>query len=280
MNRLQKKCFIASAGFHLLLLLILFVGPAFFSGSKPRNTEVLTFFDLSKVTDGPTTGTGNPNPIPPAPQPQIREIVQPAPQLPIAQPIVKPRVPAPQPEPEKEVKSNERNPFAEKPPTKPQVSTRIVKGTTAKPTNSPTKDNAEAKTREQAARLAAELRSAASILKNSLSKGTAFEMPGTGGQASVNWAQAVVSIYYDAWIPPAGLEANDEVNTKVSVTIAANGDVVSARIINASGNAVADDSVQRTLNRVKSAAPLPAGSKDKQRTIVIIFNPAVKKLAG
>ncbi len=31
MNRLQKKCVIATAGLHLLLLVILFVGPAFFN---------------------------------------------------------------------------------------------------------------------------------------------------------------------------------------------------------------------------------------------------------
>ena len=35
MNRLQKKCVIATAGFHLLLLVILFVGPAFFN-EKPK----------------------------------------------------------------------------------------------------------------------------------------------------------------------------------------------------------------------------------------------------
>ena len=42
MNRLQKKCLIATAGFHLLLLVILFVGPAFFAPSpKPDDTQVL-----------------------------------------------------------------------------------------------------------------------------------------------------------------------------------------------------------------------------------------------
>ena len=36
MNRLQTKCVIATAGIHLLLLVILFVGPAFFA---PRHQE-------------------------------------------------------------------------------------------------------------------------------------------------------------------------------------------------------------------------------------------------
>src|SRR5690242_635415 len=45
MNRLQKKCFIASAGTHGLLFVILFVGPAFLSGrdTKAENVEVLDF---------------------------------------------------------------------------------------------------------------------------------------------------------------------------------------------------------------------------------------------
>ncbi len=42
MNRLQKKCVIATAGFHLLLLVILFVGPAFFNArQKPDDSQVL-----------------------------------------------------------------------------------------------------------------------------------------------------------------------------------------------------------------------------------------------
>ena len=42
MNRLQKKCVIATAGIHLLLLLILLVGPAFFNPQpKPDDTQVL-----------------------------------------------------------------------------------------------------------------------------------------------------------------------------------------------------------------------------------------------
>ena len=39
MNRLQKKCVIATAGVHLLLVVILFVGPAFFY-SKPKADDL------------------------------------------------------------------------------------------------------------------------------------------------------------------------------------------------------------------------------------------------
>src|ERR1051326_3021211 len=64
MNRLQKKCFIASAGTHLLLMVILFVGPAFQS-SKHDKSEDLPLLDIipSKTVDAlvaPSGGTPPP----------------------------------------------------------------------------------------------------------------------------------------------------------------------------------------------------------------------------
>jgi len=87
MNRLAKKCVVASTGLHLLLVVILFVGPAFLvSQNKPDNLPVLTFIPL-KTVDDLVSGGGNPNARPPAP------VVQPPPPQPQAQP------PAPAPEP-------------------------------------------------------------------------------------------------------------------------------------------------------------------------------------
>ena len=89
MNRIQKKCIIASAGFHLFLVGVLFVGPGFFtSNPKVEDASVLTFVPLEttyeKIAGG---GTPNGNPLPPAPalqqlrQPQA-EPPKPAPQQP------------------------------------------------------------------------------------------------------------------------------------------------------------------------------------------------------
>src|SRR5262249_55672353 len=88
MDRLQKKCFIASAGIHLLLALIRIIGPAFISTkNKPDDSPILDFVPV-KTVDALISGGGNPNakPPPPAPTPQ-------------PQPPVPP--PAPQAEPEK-----------------------------------------------------------------------------------------------------------------------------------------------------------------------------------
>src|SRR3974390_1694473 len=79
MDRLQKKCVVASTGLHLLLGLILLVGPAFvLSKSKPDNMPVLDFDPLKTVDDlissggGPTAKSApaplvKPEPLPPAP---------------------------------------------------------------------------------------------------------------------------------------------------------------------------------------------------------------------
>ena len=71
MDRLQKKCFLASTGLHLLLLLILLVGPAFVSSrSKPDNLPILDFVSL-KTVDALISGGGNPDAKPP-PAPLVK----------------------------------------------------------------------------------------------------------------------------------------------------------------------------------------------------------------
>ena len=104
-------------------------------------------------------------------------------------------------------------------------------------------------------------------------------MPGNSSVAYANYATVVKSVYEQAWILPNDV-ASDDANTKVSVTIASDGTVISARIITPSGDAGLDASVQRTLERVKSIAPFPEGATEKERTYIINFNPQVKRLLG
>ena len=71
MDRLQKKCFIASAGFHLLLALILLIGPAFLtSKSTPENVPLLDFVPVRTV-DSLLSGGGDPKATPPLAQPAL-----------------------------------------------------------------------------------------------------------------------------------------------------------------------------------------------------------------
>ncbi len=84
-----------------------------------------------------------------------------------------------------------------------------------------------------------------------IAPGTTLEAfgPGGGGEVYASYDQVVQSIYWHAWTPPEDA-ASDKAVTKASVTIASDGSVLSARIINPSEDSSVDRSVQRTLDRV------------------------------
>ncbi|HEX3890349.1 MAG TPA: hypothetical protein VHX90_05805, partial [Verrucomicrobiae bacterium] len=176
MNRLQKKCVIATAGFHLLLLVILFVGPAFFN-SKPKvdDSQVLDVIPANLIDAAFNSGVKGAQPPPPTPivtPPQP----QPTPTPPTPKQIVQP-TPAPQPtlltkletyfKPEPKPDLNPVEKPEKTPPHKIEVNTQLVTRNSLK--NSPT---AKPKSNSQAAKnLVAELRS-------KLSSATQIEMPG------------------------------------------------------------------------------------------------------
>jgi TonB family protein len=273
MNRLQKKCVIATASFHLLLLVILFVGPAFFwSREKPDTSPVLEMISPVLV-DTASTGVQSPPP-PPAPTPIITPPQPPTPPAP--QPVVQP-APAPQPtiaervekfftpEPAKSVPAT-----TEIQPHTPKINltltTHIVPKNNSTP-NKTTPDNSKA------------INSALTALRNNLSHATEIAPVGNSSTAAANYAQVVKSIYEQAWILPDDM-TSDAANTKVRVTISSDGTVVSAKIITPSGDAKLDASVQRTLERVQVIAPFPPGSTDTERTYIINFNPQIKRMLG
>jgi TonB family protein len=264
MNRLQKKCVIGTAGVHLLLLVILFVGPAFFySRPKADDMQVLDVIPANLIDAAFNSGVANATPPPPAP---------------VAPPQPPPSVPAiTPPAPEKIVKAEPVKPpdklspdnltpvvkISKTEPRKIQISTQLVArtGTDASP-------NAAARARA--------IRSALQNLKSNLKPGTTIDMPGNSSVAYANYATVVKSVYEQAWILPNNV--SDNANTKVSVTIANDGTVITARIITSSGDTGLDASVQRTLERVRFIAPFPEGATEKERTYIINFNPQVKRL--
>lgn len=275
MSRLQKKCFIGATGFHLLLLLILVIGPAFFVADKVDDSPVLEFIPM-KLTDEKLSGGGSPAPAPPAPQPQPPQPqpqVQPQPQ-PVRQPdppkaVETPKITKPDPD------ALEAKP--EKKTRQVQISDKIVKlKNPSKPTTT-TSTQTSANNERQ--------RQVANALKNihgSLSQTTTVEMPegpGGGGVSYANYAQEVRRVYTEAWRIPSDVD-DDEATVKVSVTIARGGNVVSSRIVQSSGSAAVDRSIQATLDRVTFVAPFPQGAKESQRTFTISFGLKAKKLLG
>jgi protein TonB len=265
MNRLQKKCFIASAGLHGLLALILFVGPAFLmSRDKPVDVPLIDFVPV-KTVDALVSGGGNPKaqppPAPQPPAPQPRAAVAPAPP-PKREPVVEKTEPA-----------RERR-------HKIEVSTTLVRRDT--PESSAARAAADRRAREaaQARReAAAAIGQTVAGIQRGLSPSTSIELqgPGGGGVPYANFLQAVKKVYTDAWLVPDGI-TDDSATATASITIARNGRVISASIIRFSGNGAVDHSVQMTLDRVRYAAPLPDGAPEEQRTVTINFNLKAKLL--
>jgi TonB family protein len=294
-NRLQKKCFVASTGLHLLLLLILLVGPAFMaSQSKPDNMPVLDFVALKTVDDA-LSGGGNPNANPP---PATFVKPEPAPPAPVAKPAPPPPEKVRPPEPQKETVPEvapRKDPEYSLEPSKERKPRKINIDLTPIKRPRDTQEDAKAQARAEEAeaqedarrerdrrnRIAAAFGSAANNLESSLSGSTSIELkgPGGGGVPYANFLQAVKSIYQNAWIVPDGI-TDDNATTGAAVTIARDGTVVSSHITRSSSNPGVDRSVQVTLDRVKVAVPLPDTATENQRTVKINFNVAAKRAAG
>ncbi len=281
MNRFQKKCFVASAGFHLLLALILLVGPAFLSSpGKSDDLAVLDFVPV-KTVDALVSGGGNPKAQPPAPAPTPQPPPQPAaPPPPKVDPPAAKAEPAPK-EPIKEIKNDSASlePSKERKHTV-EVNTRLVKRTTTATSDAKARADAQAKELADARRQAtAAIRQAVSGIQGGVSGSTTIELkgPGGGGLPYANWLQAVKSVYSNAWLLPDGV-TDESATATASVTIARDGTVLSARITRFSRNSGVDHSVQSTLERVKYAAPLPDDAREDQRTVSINFNVKTKLL--
>ncbi|HAO80004.1 MAG TPA: hypothetical protein DCQ92_13740 [Verrucomicrobia subdivision 3 bacterium] len=280
MNRLQKKCLIATAGFHLLLLVILLVGPGFFT-AKPKmdDTQVLEVIPANLIDAAFSSGVKAAQPPPPTP------IVKPP--EPQPQPTPEPPKPVVKPEPVKppdKLPPDDLKPVV-KPSTKPPEHIikpdlkPIVRKTPPKNTdNSEAENAAKEQKRLRDQRLKA-FKSALTSIKENSSSATTVEMPGASSVSYANYASVVKSIYEREWRTPDDA-ASDDANTRVSVTIARDGTVLSSRMLTPSGDASVDRSVQRTLDRVTFIAPFPDGSKEKEKTFIINFNLKSKRMLG
>jgi TonB family protein len=261
MNRLQKKCVLATAGIHLLLFVILLVGPAFFNRRpKADDLQVLDVIPANLIDAQFNSGVRGAQPPPPD--------LQPAPQPPAPSPVVSQPLPAPSPEPVVKPEPVKTTPAPDKvQPHKIQIDTHLVTRNASQKTSTP----------DNSAQQARALRKAIKNLKQNFSPSTTVDMPGNSSVAYANYASAVKSVYEQAWLLPNSI-ASDNENVKVTVTIASDGTVISARIVDSSGDDALDASVQRTLERVTFVAPFPDGSTDKQRTYTINFNPQLKRM--
>jgi TonB family protein len=275
MNRLQKKCVIGTVGIHLLLLLILIVGPAFFNQEpKLDNSQILEVIPSNLIDANANSGVQNAQP--PAPTPVIPKPLQPIPLPPKI--VTPPPTPTPTPTPsllvrvEKYFKPTPAvtpnlTPAEHQP--KPQqnninVSTQLVKRTAPKNTSKP--DNSRV------------INNTVKNLSKELSSSTKIDMPGNASASYASYASVIKTVYDRALLPHVPSEvANKSEKTEVKIVIGSDGTVISSEIISPSGDPAWDNSVQRTLDSVTFVAPFPDGATEKERTYTLGFTPEVEQ---
>jgi TonB family protein len=300
MTRLQKKCLVAAVGAHFLALVVLLCSA--FIPSHPKTDDVPYLEAIpSKTIDAMlNSGAAQAQPTPPTP-PAAQPVQPPAPAPTPPPPTVEPTKPQPEPtpappKPVEPVKPPEPvepdNPTPEPKVTKPKPQPHKIDVSLKEVTRKNVKDTddskAQAEAEEKAAAKAAQraqearearvkaFRSAARNIKDSAASPTTVDLPVNSSAAYANYSSVVLSIYTDAWTLPSNSDS-DEAIVKVSVTIARDGRVVNAHILDRSGDRNVDSSVQRTLDRVTEIAPFPDGSTDSERTYIIYFNLKAKR---
>jgi TonB family protein len=291
MNRLQKKCVIGTVGIHLLLLVILIVGPAFYNQQpKMDDTQVLDMIPANLVDAAVNSGVQGAQP-PPTPKPVTP---QPPQQQPLFAPppkIVQPPTPAPAPAPEP-VRTPSPSLLKEfedyfKPKPEPAVKPDLTPEKRTTENTQPkiqvslkkvSRNDVKNTEQENNAQTQRAIKNTLSSLSHSLSSATTVDMPGNSSAAYASYASVVKSVYEQALRSnlPSQVAGNSEI-TKVRITIANDGTVISSEVISPSGDPAWDDAVQRTLDQVKFIAPFPNGAAEKQRQYTLNFNPEVER---
>ena len=303
MSQLQKKCFVLSAGAHLLLLAVLFLGTAFFNARHKEQSAVpLDLLNAKIVEDalarggspGPesTASVAAPTPTPPAPTPPVEVVTPPTPpKETVVEPPAKVEVPKKvETIPIEKSVPKKTDTKVEPPKTVEKTAPSKIKVNTSKVVTRAADDQAKAKAAadkaardREIARLAAagsKINNSLTALRSSLSQGVSIGTPGAGGEGFVNYGQYVIAVYQNAWITPNDI-ADDNLIVQVTVTIARDGTVLKASVSRKAGVGALDKSVQRALDRVQSIGrPFPESIRDGQRTFQLDFNLKAKRQLG
>jgi len=316
MNRLEKKCVIASTAFHTLLLGILLFGSALMPGPDQTSFKPITVYSAAAVSEAMTSGGSPdaniaPSPVtPPAPPAENPPTPKPVVQPPVAKAQVEPVEPpkpvrheTPKPPVERvEIPKDVKIPNLEKvKPVKVKPEPKEVVEAPKPPhkilldKNSSKiavrKSDEKAKAAQEAAEWAAndarrktakEIASSYRNISKNLSSSTAVAIePGNGapGALSVNYRGLIASKYYNAWSAPADVDDSTP-PVGVSVTIDRNGNVKSAHIVKSSGNKAMDRSIINVLEAVTFFEPFPASIKEQEMTVDIKFNILGKRGTG
>jgi len=290
MTRLQKKCLIAVMGTHLMIVIVLACSGFIRPSPKIDDSQILEGIPLKAIDAALNSGVRNAVQPPPTPvvEPPTPTPTPPQQQQPVQAPVQPPK-PAPEPvhqetPPPQDTRPSEL-PTPEKPKKPHPIDVDLNKKVTRKPTDDPAAQaKEEAREAARQAKLAADararaVRTALNKISKNASSATSIDMPGDSTVAYANYASIVKTVYTVAWNVPEDA-ASDDANVKVSVTIANDGHVMESHIVEPSGDASVDRSVQRTLDQVQQIEPFPDGASEKQRTYIINFNLKAKRMLG
>jgi len=297
MTRLQKKCLILSLGLHGLVAVVLLASAGFSSHPPQTDLQILTMIPAN-IVDRAGSGGGT-TVVNLAPQPQVQ--AQPRPQPPPQPQVVRTeqveRAPTPtprqikeikRPEPEEVVESGlEPAPKPRKRPARHEIrpSYTMANATTKvkKTDRSPSSETSESSARADARRLKDIQSSLAQLAAGVRGSGSPNAIVNTegigGGEAFAGYRDVVFSAYYHAWITPDNA-ASRMASADAKVTIARDGNIISAELVRPSDDKALDNSVLEALRRVTKLAPFPASTRDTQRTFVIRFNLEAKEMSG
>lgn len=310
MTRLEKKCFIASVGMHGLLAVILVASSAFREEPPSKDLPVLTMIPAN-ILDGEGAGGGSPTPtVAPQPQPQTQPAPAPVPVAPprLAEPVkqvkpiepaepahaMEPIVPVHRTEPrvvetsepvvdhgalpEKRVTRHHEIQPNFTPVTVTHTKTHATQ--TADTTSETTASSSSRYSARERRDIATALNDLARGVRNSGAQGTVVDMPGQGGgEAFAGYETVIYNVYFHAWATPDGI-ADKLANTDAKIVVARDGTILSAEIVNKSGEPAMDRSVDRVLRVVTHLPPFPASAHDEQRTFLLRFNLEAKEGSG
>ncbi len=278
-GKLPSRYLWISAIGHGLLIALLFVGSAFSRPPRPPEipTAVLTFVP-DKLVDRAVVSAprGTPSRSPsttfrhPTPPPSSRS---PKPKSSKPSHTVRPK-PTPSRHQSTHRTSPRARPSRRSPPPKP-LSRKIrvnLRPTTRQIEPSKTSSPSPPPRRSEPSQAERLLQQTLSALEHRLATSSmSVTTPGAASVSYANYGLYVRMVYERAWHPPQ--HAKQSLATvKAEVVIARDGRVLSARILQPSGDPQLDRSVQETLDRVKSIGrPFPKGAKEKQRTFIINF---------
>jgi periplasmic protein TonB len=252
---------------------------------KPDDSQVLEAIPANIIDAAFRSGVHNAQP--PTPQPQVTPPQPPQQQVQPPTPPQPKQVVQPPPEPQDKPLPDDTKPV-EKPDPRPKHEikpdlTMVTRDKSKVTDDAKAEKEAAEKAQKTARKLQADrikaIQRAANNIRNNTSSSTTVDMPGDSSVAYADYASVVKTVYTEAWQLPESADS-DDANVKVSVTIASDGRVTEAHIVEKSGDSSVDASVQRTLDRVSQIEPFPEGSTDKERTYIINFNLKAKRMLG